>query len=228
MSYTIKNCYDCGIRRSADQMEKVTESYSSGQSNTTVTLGNLAWGAIGDKRGQDAVGRAFKENNRRSYTRNRTVWKCMECSGTNDHHRAMVLKDISVAKTAVNSARKGSLFSKAKVISPEIDARLKSIEDLRGTPKSKTSEDLLLEIQTLLYGGKNPVRPPMNLGKKFALWTCIVFGGLILLGTVLQLVEGSFVFSLELLVTVFLGALLVFKPLDVMFFRPNRLAEKEC
>lgn len=82
--YAIKTCYDCGIKKPANEMERVTESYNSGQSNTKVTAGNLAWAALGDKRGQNAVGRAFKANNRRSYTRNRTVWKCLDCSGHNE------------------------------------------------------------------------------------------------------------------------------------------------
>ena len=82
--YAKKTCYDCGIRKPANYMERVTESYTSGQSNTKVTAGNLVFGALGDKRGQNAVGRAIKGNNRRSYTRNRTVWKCLDCSGHND------------------------------------------------------------------------------------------------------------------------------------------------
>jgi Zn-finger protein len=81
--YAIKTCYDCGIKKPANEMERVTESYNSGQSNTTATAGNLAWAAMGDKRGQNAVGRAFKANNRRKYTRNRNVWKCLDCSGHN-------------------------------------------------------------------------------------------------------------------------------------------------
>jgi len=81
--YAKKTCYDCGIREPANRMERVTESYTSGQSNTKVTAGNLVFGAMGDKRGQNAVGRAIKGNNRRSYTRNRTVWKCLDCSGHN-------------------------------------------------------------------------------------------------------------------------------------------------
>ena len=96
--YAKKTCYDCGIRKPAPYMERVTESYESGRSNTTVTSGNLVFGALGDKRGQNAVGRAIKGNNRRTYTRNRTVWKCLDCSG----HNAEVarLKTIQQAKNA--------------------------------------------------------------------------------------------------------------------------------
>lgn len=99
--YANKTCYDCGLVAPANEMERVSESYNSGQSNTKVTAGNLAWAAMGDKRGQNAVGRAFKANNRRSYTRNRTVWKCFDCSGRNER--------IAQTKAAEKAKAEGAL-----------------------------------------------------------------------------------------------------------------------
>jgi len=148
--YAKKTCYDCGIREPANRMERVTESYNSGQSNTKVTAGNLVFGAMGDKRGQNAVGRAIKGNNRRSYTRNRTVWKCQECSGTADHHRNEVRKDINSATKAIAKAEKGGIFAAPKNLPDEVRQKFAKLSDLNGGRGSQTSQDLLNEIKALI------------------------------------------------------------------------------
>lgn len=148
--YAKKTCYDCGIRKPAPYMERVTESYESGRSNTTVTAGNLVFGALGDKRGQNAVGRAIKGNNRRSYTRNRTVWKCMDCSGTNDWHRNEVRKDIVNATKAIFKAKKGGIFSAPKNLPESVNEKLTALQELSGTTSSKTSQELLSGIKVLV------------------------------------------------------------------------------
>ena len=80
--YAKKTCYDCGVREPANRMERVTESYNSGRSDNKVTAGNLAWATVSNDAAKK-VKKTIVANNRRSYTRNRTVWKCQECSGHN-------------------------------------------------------------------------------------------------------------------------------------------------
>lgn len=80
--YAKKTCYDCGIREPANMMQRVSESYNSGRSDNRVTSGNLAFSMFSDTAAKK-VKRTVVANNRRSYTRNRTVWKCLDCSGHN-------------------------------------------------------------------------------------------------------------------------------------------------
>ena len=82
-NYARKTCYDCGIKNPANMMERVTESYNSGRSDNKVTAGNLAFAMVSDTAAKK-VKKTVVANNRRSYTRNRTVWKCLDCSGHNE------------------------------------------------------------------------------------------------------------------------------------------------
>ena len=82
MNYANKTCYDCGVKNPANMMERVNESYNSGRSDNTVTAGNLAFAMVSDTAAKK-VKRTVVANNRRSYTRNRSVWKCLDCSGHN-------------------------------------------------------------------------------------------------------------------------------------------------
>ena len=80
--YANKTCYDCGVKNPANMMQRVEESYNSGRSDNRVTGGNLAFAMVSDTAAKK-VKRTIVANNRRSYTRNRTVWKCLDCSGHN-------------------------------------------------------------------------------------------------------------------------------------------------
>jgi ElaB/YqjD/DUF883 family membrane-anchored ribosome-binding protein len=148
-NYSNKTCYDCGVKQPANQMERVTESYNSGRSDNTVTAGNVAWAAFSDTAAKK-VKRTIVANNRRSYTRNRTVWKCFDCSGENKERRADVAKNISKAMKAVKSARLGGIFSKKKVISPEIESKLETLKKMRGETSRSKSKELRLEIESML------------------------------------------------------------------------------
>lgn len=82
--YATKTCYDCGIQNPANLMERVTESYNSGRSDRRPDAANVVGFLISDtKTSQKMIKSALTKNNRRSYTRNRTVWKCLDCSGHN-------------------------------------------------------------------------------------------------------------------------------------------------
>ena len=148
-NYANKTCYDCGVKQPANQMERVTESFNSGRSDNKVTAGNLAWAAVSDTAAKK-VKKTIVANNRRSYTRNREVWKCYECSGENKIRRADVVKNINKAMKAVKSARNGGIFSKKKVISPEIECKLETLEKMRGETLRSKSKELRLEIQSML------------------------------------------------------------------------------
>lgn len=147
--YGNKTCYDCGIRKPANHMERVTESYNSGRSDTKLTAGNAAGFLFTDsKTSKRAVKRAILGNNRRSYTRNRTVWKCKDCSGTNDYHRAEVAKDAKNARKLVANAARGGFGRKPKVITEEMLTLVSEIEELVGTTSSQTSQDKLKELKS--------------------------------------------------------------------------------
>ena len=82
--YANKTCYDCGIQNPANLMERVTESYNSGRSDRRPDGVNVAAFLLSDAAtSRKMIKGAVTKNNRRSYTRNRTVWKCLDCSGHN-------------------------------------------------------------------------------------------------------------------------------------------------
>ena len=144
-NYANKTCYDCGVKKPANQMERVTEEYTSGRSDNKVTAGNVAWAAFSDTAAKK-VKRTIVANNRRSYTRNRTVWKCMDCSGTNAWHRKEVATCISKGIKAVGKAKKGGWFSAPKELSSEVQDKLSELKSLQGKTSSKTAKDLLADI----------------------------------------------------------------------------------
>jgi hypothetical protein len=154
--YAKKTCYDCGIRKPAPHMERVTESYTSGRSDNKVTAGNLAWAAVSDTAAKK-VKKTIVANNRRSYTRNRTVWKCMDCSGTNDHHRNIVNKHINVAAKAIFSAKRGGLFSAPKNLPSSVQDKMDALQQLDGTTSSQTAKDLFSEIKALIKNAPDVV-----------------------------------------------------------------------
>lgn len=80
--YANKTCYDCAVIKPANQMYRVTESYNSGRSDRRPDAANVAGFLFSDtKTSQNMIKGALTKNNRRVYTRNRTVWKCGSCSG---------------------------------------------------------------------------------------------------------------------------------------------------
>ena len=99
--YAKKTCYDCGIREPANMMQRVEESYNSGRSDNRVTGGNLAFSMFSDTAAKK-VKRTVVANNRRSYTRNRTVWKCLDCSG---HNAAVAEENYIKEKEALRKAK---------------------------------------------------------------------------------------------------------------------------
>ena len=99
--YAKKTCYDCGIREPANMMQRVSESYNSGRSDNRVTGGNLAFSMFSDTAAKK-VKRTVVANNRRSYTRNRTVWKCLDCSG---HNAAVAQENYIKEKEALRKAK---------------------------------------------------------------------------------------------------------------------------
>ena len=244
-NYANKTCYDCGVKQPANQMQRVTESYNSGRSDNKVTAGNVAWAAFSDTAAKK-VKRTIVANNRRSYTRNRTVWKCRDCSGANAGHRAAVVEDIKKALKAVKSARLGGWITPKKEISPEIESKLETLKKLRGETSSRISEELRLEIESMLedapviskgkleekaqsmteeQDAKHIGKPPIGIFKKIGLWTMFLFGSLLLLAVILRLHEGEYVLS-ELVWCTVLGFVMSYQPLEVMFFRPKRLAAR--
>ena len=79
--YAKKTCYDCGVRFPANQGVRVTESYDSGRSDRRPDGANVAGFLFSDaKTSRNMIKGAFTKNNRRKYTRNRTVWKCGSCA----------------------------------------------------------------------------------------------------------------------------------------------------
>jgi hypothetical protein len=127
-------------------MERVTEEYNSGRSDNSTTAGNLLFAPFSDTAAKK-VKKNIVANNRRSYTRKRTVWKCLECSGHNDHYRKIVSKDIAKAIKAVHKAQKGGLFSKPRVVSDECLAYLEEIKDREGKTGTILTKDLLAKIE---------------------------------------------------------------------------------
>ncbi len=117
-NYATKTCYDCGIKNPANLMERVTESYDSGRSDNRVTAGNLVWAAVSDTAAKK-VKRTIVANNRRSYTRNRTVWKCLDCSGHNaaveEEKRKTIERNFQSAKTL--SEKKAAAVARSAVTS---------------------------------------------------------------------------------------------------------------
>lgn len=80
--YAKKTCYDCGVRFPANTGYRVTESYESGRSDRRPDAANVAGFLFSDaKTSRNMIKGALTKNNRRKYTRNRTVWKCKSCAG---------------------------------------------------------------------------------------------------------------------------------------------------
>ena len=80
--YAKKTCYDCGVRFPANTGYRVTESYDSGRSDRRPDAANVAGFLFSDaKTSRNMLKGAFTKNNRRKYTRNRTVRKCKSCAG---------------------------------------------------------------------------------------------------------------------------------------------------
>lgn len=95
--YANKTCYDCAVIKPANQMYRVTESYNSGRSDRRPDAANVAGFLFSDaKTSRNMIKGALTKNNRRSYTRNRTVWKCGSCSG----HDAAVVREAEKSKQA--------------------------------------------------------------------------------------------------------------------------------
>ena len=96
--YANKTCYDCAVIKPANQMYRVTESYNSGRSDRRPDAANVAGFIFSDaKTSRNMIKGAVTKNNRRVYTRNRTVWKCGSCSG---HDAAVVREERRLAEKA--------------------------------------------------------------------------------------------------------------------------------
>lgn len=236
MAYANKTCYDCGTRKPANLMERVTEEYKSGRSDNSLTAGNVLFAPFSDTAAKK-VKRTIVANNRRSYTRNRTVWKCKECSGTNDRHRKEVVSDISKGIKAVGKAKKGGWFSTPKEISPEVQDKLSELKLLSGSTFSQTSKNLLADIKASIEKAPESEasiqakeakvdafnermdakanNSPIGIWKKIGLCTSILFGCLLLLAVVLKVTEGDYN-TWELLWCGFLGFFMTYQPLAVI------------
>ena len=87
-TYAIKSCNNCGIRKPQPEMERVEKMTKTGSSKSKITSGNVLGALAGSKLSQNKIKRNVFANNKRQYTRKRTVWNCFECSGRNDSIRA--------------------------------------------------------------------------------------------------------------------------------------------
>ena len=102
--YANKTCYDCAVIKPANQMYRVTESYNSGRSDRRPDAANVAGFIFSDaKTSRNMIKGAVTKNNRRVYTRNRTVWKCGSCSG---HDAASVRKAEKAEKAEIRAAER--------------------------------------------------------------------------------------------------------------------------
>jgi hypothetical protein len=192
MAYANKTCYDCGIKSPANVMERVTEEYNSGRSDNSMTAGNLLFAPFSDTAAKK-VKKNIVANNRRSYTRKRTVWKCRECSGHNDHYRKIVSKHIAKATKAVHKAQKGGLFSKPRVVSDECLAYLEELKDREGKTGTILSGELLAKIEASL--GQRTLQVPEWIG----LSVLFLMGSGILFGVVLNFTQGNLEFDKALI-----------------------------
>ena len=87
-------------------MERVEKEVVSGSSKSKITSGNVIGYAVGNKMSQKKVHRNIFANNKRQYTRKRTVWNCFECSGRNDRIREnRAANEAKAAKAAAKEAK---------------------------------------------------------------------------------------------------------------------------
>lgn len=192
--YSVKSCYDCGIRRPADEMKRVTESFNSGRSDNKITAGNLTWAALGSKTATNKVKKNIVANNRRSYTRNRTVWKCLECSGTNARLRGEVRDYIQKATKLVEKAEKGGLFSAPKTLPESVYEKLIELESLDGETCNRKArlllEDIRVDIKDAPAGANSPkpnlgvAKTGFNVLRKIFFWSLIVLFSIGAIGSV--------------------------------------------
>ena len=105
--YATKTCYECGIQNPANLMERVTESYNSGRSDRRPDGVNVAAFLLSDAAtSRKMIKGAVTKNNRRSYTRNRTVWKCLDCSGHNASVQRATLHEQRAEQKRIHAAEK--------------------------------------------------------------------------------------------------------------------------
>ena len=105
-TYAIKSCNNCGIRKPQPEMERVEKSVVSGSSKSKITSGNVLGALAGSKLSQNKIKRNVFANNKRQYTRKRTVWNCFECSGRNDRIREnRAAKEAKAEKVAAKEAK---------------------------------------------------------------------------------------------------------------------------
>lgn len=150
-NYSNKTCYDCGVRKPANEMERVTESYNSGRSDRRPDAANVAGFIFSDaKTSRKMIKGALTKNNRRVYTRNRTVWKCEDCSGTADWQRDQVRDYIQKAVKTITKGHTGSMFSEAKQLPDSVNEKLVELRELDGTRSNKTARQLFEQIEFLV------------------------------------------------------------------------------
>ena len=105
-NYAVKACNRCGIRKPQPEMERVEKSVVSGSSKSRITSGNVLGALAGSKLSQNKIKRNVFANNKRQYTRKRTVWNCFECSGRNDRIREnRAANEAKAAKAAAKEAK---------------------------------------------------------------------------------------------------------------------------
>jgi len=78
-SYARRTCCECGVRRPQPEMLGVEVEYKSGTSRRSLMWRNVLGLAMGTKTGKTAVLSWLFGNHKRTYTRMKTVWACMEC-----------------------------------------------------------------------------------------------------------------------------------------------------
>lgn len=76
MSYTIRTCSCCGLRRPQPEMTSTTITTSAGQTRTTVSGATLLGAAIGSKSARRAVARGIFNAGGRQHFNTSTVWHC--------------------------------------------------------------------------------------------------------------------------------------------------------
>lgn len=81
MSHTKRTCYECGYRDIQPNMYKKVISVESGSSNTGLTTRSLVGSLFSDKSAKE-VHKYFLSPNKRTYKRNKTVYICQGCEGS--------------------------------------------------------------------------------------------------------------------------------------------------
>ena len=199
--YAKKTCYDCGVRFPANTGHRVTESYTSGRSDRRPDGANVAGFLFSDaKTSRKMLKGAFTKNNRRKYTRNRTVWKCKSCAG---YEPAGAPEPTPTVKVKVTVEDKRAAFEERKARDARIAQEKLELKALRAEEKAYN--------ETL----------PLSIASKF-FWGIVLFMGVMsVIGMIGAAIDGKLQFNL--IGFLMIGAMVYF-PIKKFFFREyNRI-----